>query len=145
MGMSEQEERRKIIYALWCPVTRQYRYVGASVNPESRWRQHCSLCGANAIKRQWVKWLRTRGLKPRLVFLDDCAIADGKELENAWILRLMAEGHELLNAVYPGYSYRQMCANAGRYRSGNGYRFINDQEPLSLAEWFPSLSETGAI
>lgn len=99
------------IYAMKEPDSDEVRYVGASVKPLVRFRDHLSAhsYGAKAV-RQWVAALKERGLEPELVLLEE---VEGQnmnghrppeiaEAEDRWIVRLIDEGHRLLNARLPG-------------------------------------------
>ena len=62
----------KYIYLLIDPLSSVVRYVGASKNPKSRYRQHIrdavskSKKGKPTIKQQWIQGLIALGLQPRL-------------------------------------------------------------------------------
>lgn len=53
--------RETWIYALVDPMTRQIRYIGQTVNPESRYRQHAK---SNTPVGEWFEELRILGAEP---------------------------------------------------------------------------------
>ena len=71
------------LYELVDPVSQETKYVGISVNPKIRYRQHLS-CKVNPIKLEWVNKLKSQGLKPVMNILDkseDVKLILDKEIE----------------------------------------------------------------
>lgn len=64
------------IYYLICPITNKIRYVGVSLNPESRLKGHMSDFIANPKKCNWIKYLMKRGMKPILKIAQDIESRD---------------------------------------------------------------------
>lgn len=97
------EERTKFIYALRCPVTNEVRYIGASTNPVRRYYSHLS-DGVNARKRAWLRALKTMGRRPELIILDRCKWAEHRRVEDGWTHYFIAQGNDIVNGIYSGYS-----------------------------------------
>lgn len=109
------------IYGLLCPIETKIRYVGQSVQPVERYRQH--LASPRGVmkghsdwrekgylsnpKEAWLGELLDRDLEPELVILEILDYGDdapqGKErkpphlAEQAWVRQLLNEGHPLTN------------------------------------------------
>ncbi len=94
------------IYALVDPDDGTIRYVGASVNPKQRLQNHRGLGVGSEEKHVWLSDLKARGKKPKIRILDTCPTENRKEVENQWILKMLADGHKLYNVIYPGYDRR---------------------------------------
>jgi predicted GIY-YIG superfamily endonuclease len=75
------------IYALIDPDTSDVRYIGKTVNPESRYRDHCNTGHEyrNPRKVAWVKALKSQGKKPVLAILEECTDEGWEEAESKWI------------------------------------------------------------
>lgn len=98
------------VYGLLDPRTQQIRYCGKSKNLIERYRTHLNCWGSKFLdyptereKIEWIRDLRSAGLKPKLVILEevkDGAGIDGSFMaERRWQHRLLAEGHPLINRV----------------------------------------------
>jgi hypothetical protein len=82
-------------YILKCPISNDVKYVGRSVNPEVRYRQHI-YSGKNEghkdRKASWIKSLLNNGLKPIMEIIDKLEkydnIEEVKRTEELLILRL---------------------------------------------------------
>lgn len=85
------------IYALVDPRTQEPRYVGRTVDPVGRFRDHCA--DRSGAKGAWVAELRSEDLRPEMIVLSRTSSADGPDAEQEWIDRLVAEGFDLLNVV----------------------------------------------
>ena len=88
------------IYTLSDPRTDTVRYVGRSVNPESRFKAHLRVEYSNyrSQKEQWVAELSAVGLLPVMTIIDssdDSVII--RQKEQYWINKYTAEGCNLLN------------------------------------------------
>jgi hypothetical protein len=65
--------RDAYIYTLSCPLSNNIRYVGQSVNPNSRYRRHISDSKRrNDHKSNWIKSLINNNLKPILSIIKVC-------------------------------------------------------------------------
>lgn len=99
------------IYALRERGNDEIRYVGASVNPVVRLRSHLSN-GSSAAKAvsAWAKEVKKRRSEVELICLEEIPARgrrqgdrhpDVIEAENRWMVRLLDEGHDLLNVRRP--------------------------------------------
>ena len=60
-------------YVLRCPITNEVKYVGRSVNPSGRYRQHIHSGKREGVKDRkaaWIKGLLNKNLKPILEIID---------------------------------------------------------------------------
>jgi hypothetical protein len=60
-------------YVLRCPITNDVKYVGRSVNPSGRYRQHIHSGKREGVKDRkaaWIKGLLNKNLKPILEIID---------------------------------------------------------------------------
>lgn len=71
------------IYVLKCPVEDKVRYVGKSLNLESRYRQH--LNGYNSKMTSWMFGLEKQGLRPLMIEIEKVEWNDKQEREKYWI------------------------------------------------------------
>lgn len=89
------------IYNLSDPRDSSVHYVGRSINPEQRYRQHLTpASNTSEEKKNWLIELRRLGLKPTLNIIDcteDRAEALTKEL--MWMQTYTDRGEELFNSV----------------------------------------------
>jgi len=73
------------IYALCHPNTCEIRYVGKSKNPNRRYSEHLSKAKSMSYENihlgNWINKLASDGLKPLLVILEECNIAEWKNRE----------------------------------------------------------------
>ncbi len=87
------------IYALCCPLTDAVRYVGKTIDAETRLRAHMSE-KKNGYKRNWITSLSKKGLKPvfrELEIIMDSNDLDWQERERWWITKMKEDGHRLTN------------------------------------------------
>lgn len=86
------------IYALCDPISGVERYVGSTLDIESRFRQHISSRLQDSSRRgSWIRDLYRRGLLPKVIVLARCAETDRFDHENLWIEKLRGAGRDLLN------------------------------------------------
>lgn len=84
------------IYVLVPPDGSEIRYVGKAVDPANRLRQHCQpSLGSDTHKDRWVRSLLAAGKSPRMAIIE--WVDDWETAERAWISRLRADGHPLMN------------------------------------------------
>jgi hypothetical protein len=90
------------IYALRDPLTNRVRYIGRSINPEQRLREHqCfgrrsfGLSGDNLYG--WLKFLSQMGQMPRMMILERVNFRDGQDAEREWINYYSRMGAQLFN------------------------------------------------
>ena len=87
------------VYALTCPITKQVRYIGQSVNPSLRYEQHLSAPG-NPAMYDWLDELKASGLRPGLRIIERCAIDTVSDIEMFWIHHHLALSSGMINARY---------------------------------------------
>jgi hypothetical protein len=106
-------ERMTYIYGLLCPLEDKVRYVGQSVRPLTRCKQHVDRAAMYTdrqnAKDHWLCSLQEQGLEPALVILEKVEGRKGSltrdpkvanridEAERRWIKRLGSSGHPLTN------------------------------------------------
>lgn len=81
-------EKPVFIYALLDPETLLVRYVGKTVDPESRLRSHVypSEPSKKTYKANWIKSLTSRNLQPKMIILESMdATSDWGKSETFWI------------------------------------------------------------
>ena len=84
------------IYTLEHPTTGEVRYVGQTVNPTLRYKQH--LRGEPFRKRKaWMDSLAALGLKPKMEILEEVEEENILDAEWFWIEYLQFLGCRLLN------------------------------------------------
>ena len=86
------------IYALVDPRDGVMRYVGITVDSQSRLREHIGDIGVNEAKEAWIAELGRLGLKPAMETLEESDDSDyAAERELYWIQTLLAQGVPLTN------------------------------------------------
>jgi len=93
------------IYGLVDPETNEVRYVGKSNNPKVRYQSHLIDKKSNPHKTSWIKSLSKRGLKPKLVILEEATRDKWEERERYWIKHYQDEGAPLVNILEGGASF----------------------------------------
>jgi hypothetical protein len=89
------------IYAL-CDADRQPRYVGKANDPSERLKSHLR-DKTRSRKVAWLRELKSRGLRPVLVLLQEVPVtADWETAERRWISRFRKRGIALLNVSRGG-------------------------------------------
>lgn len=99
-----EEHKYIYIYGLYGPNSKsRCRYVGKTVNPEARLRQHRELghrfphhptdksYNYNRELYQWVNILIVKGQKPSMVILEQCDYGIGDIRELYWITKMRAQ------------------------------------------------------
>lgn len=91
------------IYTLSDPRNNQVRYVGKTNNPKQRRSAHGVLTREQkSRKKNWVKHLKSLGLKPVFEIIEEVNIDGWKEAEKFWITQFKAWGFRLLNHTSGG-------------------------------------------
>lgn len=93
------------IYRLIDPLTHETRYVGQTINPEKRLRQHLSQRDACADKREWVESLKAQGRQPIMEVLD-AVEQDASRAERHWAHILTQCGASLTGDFGKWFSHR---------------------------------------
>jgi len=89
------------IYGLRDPRDRLIHYVGVTIRPERRYKQHL-LCQDtnNTQKKTWIRNLQEQGLQPELVPLEIVKGAKkGYQREDYWIHFYLSQGAPLTNML----------------------------------------------
>jgi hypothetical protein len=104
VNMSAVAEKPVSIYALVDPRTDQIKYIGKSVKPEKRFRDHVSpfYMKAETHKNHWLRQLDREGLKPRLKILHEVPAHIANEAEEAAIMVAKIFGDRLTNGTNGG-------------------------------------------
>lgn len=93
------------IYGLLDPVTKAIRYVGKTVialNARKSNHEYKARSGRTTTPvGAWVRSLQAKGLRPDIKLLEESE-GDWQVVERAWISRLQADGHVLLNVSKGG-------------------------------------------
>lgn len=89
------------IYTLKDPITKKYMYVGKSVNPEKRFKQHLYHSKKRKTYSQiWVNNLLNDGYRPIMEVIDSCSSNLSTKKEKEWILNFFNENKSLTNLTY---------------------------------------------
>lgn len=91
----------KYIYALIDPRDRQIRYIGQTDNVHTRYGQHMNDT-AQTKKVAWLTELKSLGIKPDFIVLQDCENDEVHHIENWWIAVSRRQGMNLVNSTMPG-------------------------------------------
>lgn len=93
------------IYGLKDPRTGEIRYVGKSVHPRERYKQHVKGGESNLHKGRWIADLRRAGLKPEMIILEETTEAEWEARERHWIKQGLDSGWPLTNIAAGGACY----------------------------------------
>jgi len=89
------------IYTLEHPITKEIRYIGKTNNLKIRLGNH--LCNKDRThKVNWIKSLKTKGLKPEMKILDEVDEVDWSFWEKYWIAQFKIWGINLVNETEGG-------------------------------------------
>jgi len=104
------------IYVLKDPQTDEPQYIGRSVQPAVRYRQHIYLAnkpGKKDTKTSWVKSILDKGLKPKLEIIDECNAENAQKTEEYWINEYLKRGplKNQRDFVKNGYSFSAESRN----------------------------------
>jgi predicted GIY-YIG superfamily endonuclease len=95
--------RTYFIYALGDPRDGAVRYVGCTINPVSRFRDHVA-ASYDTSTYAWCRELRALGMKPVLLCLQTTDnYENAGRLEVGMMTTLRQEGHRLLNRNRAAY------------------------------------------
>lgn len=99
VGGKKYDPQQEAIYALCCPIAKEVRYVGRSLDPIWRLRTHLRSDASPNVKK-WVSGLKTRSKSPTLIiiaFVDEC---EADEAERFWIRYFREKVKLLLNRIH---------------------------------------------
>jgi hypothetical protein len=96
------------VYLLLCPETGNIRYVGKTVNPSTRLRDHHRDTKdlPHLHKSRWLKKLQGRGLSPEMEIVETCEDVDGSAREKVWIAAGRKAGWPLTNISEGGDGFQ---------------------------------------
>lgn len=86
------------IYELIDPLNNQTRYIGKSVDPETRFHQHLTKLYRITHKINWIKSLLKENLKPILNIIDEVPNSEWEFWECYWIAQYRAWNINLTNS-----------------------------------------------
>lgn len=91
------------IYGLVDPETNEVRYIGKSIRPEGRLRDHINEPPSNCHRSHWIQSLKARGLEPSLMIIETVhGEWPWQESERFWIKRCRDGGMRLTNNTSGG-------------------------------------------
>lgn len=90
------------IYTLSDPETFQIRYVGKTNNLKRRYATHTTSFHSKSHVVNWIKSLKSRGLKPIMEVLDEVDDNVWVIMEQYWIAQIKAWGFNLVNLTIGG-------------------------------------------
>ena len=93
------------VYALVCPFSEQFVYVGLARNPLTRFYQHLHGDPVSKLVGEWLQSLRELERVPDLRILEVCRLEHGADAEKRWIKKL-ARKHPLLNEDSAAHAWR---------------------------------------
>lgn len=94
------DERQVTIYALCEPESNEIRYIGQSIDPDVRIRNHISTSFAGTTKRDnWIRSLLISGKFPVLQTLSVIDIAEADAAEVQAIKQAKKDGFKLVNGT----------------------------------------------
>lgn len=76
------------IYRLQHPVTKEIKYIGKTISPKRRLKQHINEAKTSKKKRYVLNWiisLLNQGLKPEMIIVEECNKDNWQEKEIYWI------------------------------------------------------------
>jgi len=107
------------VYALMDPFTMEIRYVGQSVNPQSRFRAHITSKHSGKVAERWIRGCLIRGRKPILAILDLVRQEEVDNREKLWIKYCEGQGCRLTNQ----WHCRQTRGTHSRNRLGSEQQY----------------------
>lgn len=90
------------VYCLIDPRSGQARYIGQSVRPQQRLREHCSPGRRRSPCATWVRDVRAAGQVPVMLVLESVTAEQVLVVESFWISSLLAVGATLMNGTTDG-------------------------------------------
>ena len=93
------------IYGLWCPILKRIRYIGISIDPNRRFKQHLSISFRNKninYTTNWINFLIDKKLKPRMIIIEITNKKNWKTKEKYWIDYFKKAGNILTNHTNGG-------------------------------------------
>ncbi len=121
------------IYALVNPLTGDMRYIGKTIQPKRRFKQH--LKGETNRKCVWLQYLQEQSLQPAMLILETVPEEeDGRERELFWVRLVLNNGGRLVN----GAGDRNKAT--GTYGQVE-FMWRSKEEEARRAKWLQALSD----
>lgn len=103
-------DRRKVyIYQIRSGITGEIRYVGQTIHPKERFKNHLKRCVLKRTRTYCGKWLRSeiaKGAKPIFEIIETCrGTESGNNREQFWINKRIEEGCKLTNTTAGGFVF----------------------------------------
>lgn len=115
------EKRTTAIYGLLNPATGELRYVGRSVQPATRLKQHIGSVRWEKYQRihltRWIAQLLDQGLTPEMIILEEGPGEFWREAEAFWIAYFKSLGCDMVNAAPGGVGMGEASPELRRARS----------------------------
>ena len=134
------------IYGLIDPFTNEVRYVGKSINPKRRYKEHLNKM-TNTHKSAWIKSLLKIGKEPKIEIIEECSGDNWSDREKYWIsfygnLTNLTEGGE--DGSHSEETIQKLrLLNSGVNNPNYGKRASKDlRDKLSEIQSGKSLTET---
>jgi len=88
-------------YTLSCPIDGKVKYVGMTLNFETRIIQHLTGNDGTFEKNRWLNMLRDKGLKPiaKIEIEKLCTRPQASKIEKSLAKKYIKEGHDLFNGT----------------------------------------------
>ena len=125
------------IYVLKDPDTHIVKYVGRSVQPDTRYRQHIFSAkkdGPKDSKSSWIRSLLNKNKKPILEIIDECSLSEAIDREIFWINEYRKTGNlkNQRDLVQNTYSFseesRKKMSNSAKGNTNNlGKKLTKEQ------------------
>lgn len=95
--------QKEFIYALWCPITKEERYVGrTSGSLASRYATHMGQLTAKKVANPgllaWKQELNAAGLRPEIRLLETVTVWAAACAERRWTRHFQKAGNKILNS-----------------------------------------------
>jgi hypothetical protein len=102
LGATSAEDK-VTIYGLRCPLCGDIRYVGRTIDPARRLRDHLDDSRHETHKTRWLRIVAEAGRVPTLEVLEVVSPDAWQEAERRWIAHFAAMGNNLTNSTVGGY------------------------------------------
>lgn len=134
------------IYFLRDPENPMKGYVGKTDKPRKRLAEHLKDKRARKCHRKhWLDSLTKRGLKPRLVIIDEVREPEGYPAEAAYIQFFQEEGYELVNSTPGGdcgpVMFGEKNPRYGKHHSSETRKAISETQSGENGFWFGKTGE----
>lgn len=136
------EAKNVFIYGLIDPETNMLRYIGKSVNPPVRLRQHISKRNKNTHKNKWIQKLIKNNLKPLLMIIDDVPKSEWVFWEIFYISYFNSIGCPLTNSTIGGDGISSQNKET-RQKIADSLKGRNGKKHSDLSRLKMSMSQRG--